>query len=109
MLFLFPFTGSDFGFSVFERASLFFSGLINPLFLESVILVLVKPSRQLVLIAKVLFLLMMPFCWITFHYEGLHPREGYFLWILGMLLVLFSSNLVTVRSNSRHKQRIVPA
>jgi hypothetical protein len=32
---------------------------------------------------------MLPFCWISFLL--FHPREGYFLWTLGMLLVLFSS------------------
>jgi hypothetical protein len=33
---------------------------------------------------------MIPFSWVIFHYENYCPREGHFLWILGMLLVLVS-------------------
>jgi hypothetical protein len=36
-------------------------------------------------------LLMIPCCWVVFHDEKLYPREGHFVWIIGMLLVLFSS------------------
>jgi hypothetical protein len=99
---------SDIGILAFENISLHISGLINPVFLATVILMLVKPSHRLVLIAKVALLLMAPFCWVVFHYEGLYPREGYFLWIFGMLLVLFSTNLAT-RRNQRGIQGIAPA
>jgi hypothetical protein len=92
-----PFHLSGFGISALESTSLFVSGLINLVFLAIVILMLVKPSHRLVLIAKVALLLMAPFCWVVFHYEGLYPREGYFLWIFGMLLVLFSTNLAMRR------------
>ena len=93
---------SDLGILAFENISLHISGLINPVFLATVILMLVRPSHRLVLIAKVALLLMAPFCWIVFHYENLYPREGYFLWILGMLLTLFSTNLAASNS-SLHK------
>ena len=36
---------------------------------------------------------MVAFCWIILLYEHGHPCEGYFLWTIGMLLVLFSSEL----------------
>jgi|HubBroStandDraft_1064217.scaffolds.fasta_scaffold11334_1 hypothetical protein len=94
---LMPFHLSGFGISALESTSLFVSGLINLVFLAIVILMLVKPSHRLVLIAKVALLLMAPFCWVVFHYENLYPREGYFLWIWGMLLVLFSTNLAMRR------------
>jgi hypothetical protein len=51
---------------------------------------------------------MAPFCWVVFHYENLYPREGYFLWILGMLLALFSPNLA-IRRNQRGIQGIATA
>jgi hypothetical protein len=98
---------SGLGIPVFENVSVHISGLINPIFLATVILMLVKPCHRLVLIAKVALLLMAPFCWVVFHYEDLYPREGYFLWILGMLLVLFSKDLA-----ARYRpdtERIVPA
>jgi hypothetical protein len=59
-----------------------FSGLINPLFLVSIF----KPSKLL----RAALLSMMPFCWAVFYLESLYPREGYFLWTLSILLVLFS-------------------
>jgi hypothetical protein len=34
---------------------------------------------------------MIPFSWIVFYVEQLNPREGYFLWIAGMMLILFST------------------
>jgi hypothetical protein len=58
------------------------SGWINPFFLLN----LRKPTRTV----RNLLLAMMPFCWVVFYDENLFPREGYFLWTLGMLLTLFS-------------------
>jgi len=37
---------------------------------------------------------MIPFSCVVFHYEHFYPREGYFLWVLGMLLALFADELV---------------
>jgi hypothetical protein len=36
---------------------------------------------------------MMPFCWVVFLAMELHPREGYYLWTLGMVVVLFAEGL----------------
>ncbi len=44
-------------------------------------------------VLRIVVILMIPFCWVVFHYESLHPREGHFVWIIGMLLVLFSPEL----------------
>jgi hypothetical protein len=48
--------------------------------------------------------MMIPFCWIVFHYENLSPRLGHFLWILGMLLVLFANKISTDRVPSSNPQ-----
>jgi hypothetical protein len=58
------------------------SGLINPLFLFS----LPVPPRWV----RNALLIMMPFCWIVFLFEHLYPREGYFLWTTGILMVLYA-------------------
>jgi hypothetical protein len=41
-------------------------------------------------ILRIITLLMIPSCWIVFHNEQLHPREGHVLWVVGMVLALFS-------------------
>jgi hypothetical protein len=64
------------------------SGLINPMFIGAVI-ALLRQRRRSFAVLRVIVLAMLPFCWISFLL--FHPREGYFLWTLGMLLVLFSS------------------
>jgi len=69
------------------------TGWINPLFLVTAILILLRKAATLVGILRIIVLLLIPLCWVVFHYETVHPREGHFLWILGMLLVLFSAKL----------------
>ena len=61
-------------------------GLINAIFFLGAI-----TGNYVLRIAPVL---MMPFCWIVFYRNGYHPREGYVLWTVGMLLVLWSVSLV---------------
>jgi hypothetical protein len=58
------------------------SGFINLLFLVW----LFKQKKLL----RTAVLAMMPFCWVVFYLESLRPREGYFVWTLSILLVLFS-------------------
>ncbi len=74
----------------FAWAALLLSGLINPVFLITVILFWRQRARRMALMLAIAVLALNPFCWIVFHDEGLHPREGYFLWVLSMVLVLFS-------------------
>ena len=64
------------------------SGLINPVFIGAVIASLRQRWHSFVVL-RIINLAMLPFCWISFLL--VRPREGYFLWTLGMLLVLFSS------------------
>jgi hypothetical protein len=67
------------------------SGWINPLFLATVVLVLLKPNGRLAATLRVVVLLMFSACWIVFYKEHLRPQAGYFLWTAAMLLVLFSN------------------
>jgi len=75
-----------------EMLALFGSGMINVFFLFAVHLILSNRPRPVVLFSlKVLILMSFPFCWVVFHHEKMYPLWGYFLWIAGMLLVLFKS------------------
>jgi hypothetical protein len=74
----------------FEYFSLVVAGWINPVFLISVILSLREGSRGFSRILRIVVSLTIPFCWIVFGYQDFYPREGHFVWIIGMLLVLFS-------------------
>jgi hypothetical protein len=75
--------------SILESASILFTALINPLFLLYVIASPFRPADRTVRISRLLIPLMIPFCWVIFHYENYRPREGLF-WILGMPMVLVS-------------------
>src|SRR5215472_5412876 len=76
-----------------EFFSVFVTALINPAFLLCAVAAPFTPTKnvaKVVKVSRVLTLLMIPFCWVVFHYELYSPREGHFVWIVGMLLVLFS-------------------
>jgi hypothetical protein len=64
-------------------------GLINPIFIASVI-VLLKHIQRPFVVLRIIVLCMFPFCLIPFFF-GFRPREGFAVWIVGMLLVLFSN------------------
>src|SRR5258708_16745788 len=70
---------------------LLISGWINPVFVITTVLLLIKRALKLAGVLRIILLMMIPFCWAVFHYEHLRPRIGHFLWILGMLLVLFAN------------------
>lgn len=77
---------------MFEYFAVLISGWINLAFLVTAFLIIsIKLSRRAMVILRTLIGLMIPFCWVVFHYEQSYPREGHFLWLLGMLLVLFSA------------------
>jgi len=83
----------------FEPFSLFLSGLANPLFLIVAAFGCYQRGKRRSISALTLLLMTVPFPWIVFHYESMQPREGYFLWIAGMALVLFSEHLSSDRRN----------
>jgi hypothetical protein len=72
--------------------SILLSGWINPVFLITLVLLLLRKKR-LANIFTIVLILLFPFCWIVFLGEHLHPVAGYYLWILGMLLVVFAGRL----------------
>ena len=64
-------------------------GLINPVFLMAVFALVMRLERFFTVL-KIVLLSMLPFCWVPFLF-GIRPREGYALWIIGMVLTLFSN------------------
>jgi hypothetical protein len=79
----------------FQYVAIKISGLINVVFILAVTLGLSAQHGPRVAFKglRILVILMMPFCWIAFRGEQFYPREGYFLWTLGMMFVLFSERL----------------
>jgi hypothetical protein len=77
----------------FGFLSVLICGWINPVFLITAIFILLGRMQPLVAVSRILVVLMIPFCAVVFHYEGVYPREGNFVWIVGMLLVLFSREI----------------
>ena len=76
----------------FLYLSILISGLINPVFLGYTTLAFLKRKPRTARVLKFALLSMIPFCWIVFHSLDVYPREGHVLWIIGMLLVLYSSS-----------------
>lgn len=85
--------GSLFQSKSLEYFSLLLSGWVNPLFLIEVILILVDRLKRVVVALGLAIVLMIPFSWVVFHYEHYCPREGHIVWIVGILVVLFSGTV----------------
>ena len=74
--------------------SLIIAGWINPIFLVTAFLILAGVHQRLVAILKGAVVLMLPFTWLFFGtFRMFYPREGHFLWVIGILLVLFSDRI----------------
>lgn len=69
------------------------SGWINPVFLVSLLLVLIKPRWRFAIWLRYVVTAMFVCCWIVFYQIHLDPRQGYFLWMFGILLALYSNLL----------------
>jgi hypothetical protein len=72
-----------------EHIALLISGWINIAFLASLAIRWRSGNGRAFRVLRTTTLLMIPFCWIVFYDEGLCPREGHVLWIVGMVLALF--------------------
>lgn len=81
---------SSFGESPVQFLAMLFSGWINPLFLITLLAQLVRPKGRLAFVLRILLLFLFPACWVVFFAMNLYPREGYFVWIAGILLVVFT-------------------
>ena len=75
----------------FLYLSILISGLINFAFLGHTTLAFLKRKPRAARVLKFALLSMIPFCWVVFHSLEVYPREGHVLWVIGILLVLFSS------------------
>jgi hypothetical protein len=85
-----PWTG---GIMPFLCPLLLVSGLINPVFLSSLIVPRKDRGRTFAILRIVITLMFgatVGVLLILVLIERSHPREGYFLWILGILLTLYS-------------------
>jgi hypothetical protein len=91
-----------FGKSPLVYTAIFFSGLINPLLIVTMVLGYWKRFRLLFAILRNTLLGMIPFCWIAFYCGKCYPREGHLLWVGSMALMLFSfkTEASLVRPNS---------
>ena len=65
------------------------SGWINPVFLTFVVQ-MVRGRHRSASTLRIAVLLMVGSCWFVFGAFGLHPREGFVVWVTGMVLVLSS-------------------
>jgi hypothetical protein len=78
--------------------SILLSGWINPAFIVALLLVLVRPQWLAGAMLTYVVTLMFVFCWIVFYQLKLYPQQGYFLWMFGILLALYSSKILESRS-----------
>jgi hypothetical protein len=76
-----------------EYLSFLISGWTNIIFLGVLSFSFAERTRRTFAVLRIIVVLMIPFSWVVFDYEELYPREGYFVWIIGMLLALFSREL----------------
>jgi hypothetical protein len=71
--------------------SLLISGWINPLFLIATFFKLTEHKPRAFTILRGIIVALIPICWVVaFYFFRTYPREGHFLWIIGMMLVLYS-------------------
>ncbi len=76
-----------------EYFAVLFSGWINPLFIITLILLVINPNNRLGGVLRIVVIIMFAACWIVFFNEHLHPRAGYFLWTAAMVVALFAGKL----------------
>jgi hypothetical protein len=70
--------------------SVLISGWINPVFLLALIFLLVKPGSRINRVFLILLPLMFISCWIVFQKIHFSAFTGFYVWMCGILLSLFS-------------------
>jgi TctA family transporter len=70
--------------------SVLFSGWINPLFILAVLLLLIRSSWRINTVFRILVPLMFIFCWVVFVKIRFQAYTGYWVWMAGVLLALWS-------------------
>jgi hypothetical protein len=76
------------------------TGYINPLFLVT-LMYLVRGRRDTVGSLRIVLLLMILCCGVVFYAFQLYPREGFLLWVLGMVLVVSSPGVSRLLQRDR--------
>jgi hypothetical protein len=75
--------------------SILLSGLINPVFIVTLILLWRKPRGRTRTVLRIVLVLMFGACWVVFYRMHVQPRAGYLLWTGAMLVALFSGLLIS--------------
>jgi hypothetical protein len=70
--------------------AILYSALVNPLFLLYAAAAPFKPRDPTVAFIRIVLPLLLPFSWVVFDYKDFHPSSGYWVWNLGILVVLSS-------------------
>ncbi len=76
-----------------QHAALFVAGWINLVFLLAVGTKLLWGHKRGFKMLRIVLILMIPSCFLVSHYQGFYFREGFYAWVLGMMVVLFSDDL----------------
>jgi len=76
-----------------EFFSILFSGWINPVFLITLFVRWRRPNGRLAWVLGVIFVIMLPSCWIVFAKAHARPSVGYFVWTIAMLTAVFAGAL----------------
>jgi len=71
--------------------SLLISGWINPAFLLGLVVMFASPQQRWALIFRCLIALMFIACWVFFFKVHLVALQGFYAWMAGILLALFSN------------------
>jgi hypothetical protein len=66
------------------------SGWINPVFIIAVLVLLIRPSAGINSVFRVVLPLMFIFCWVVFYKIHYSAYTGYWVWMGGILMAIFS-------------------
>jgi hypothetical protein len=79
--------------SPLEYFAILLSGWINPAFVVALLAVLVKPTWRPAVMLRYVVTGLQVFCWIVFVQLHLYPRQGYLVWVFGILLALYANKI----------------
>ena len=85
--------------------SVLISGWINPVFVLALVVLLVRPASRLNWVFRGLLPVMFVFCWVVlqkiqFYGFHFHLYTGFYVWMAGILLAIFSDLWVKRRTTS---------
>lgn len=70
--------------------SVLLSGWINPVFVIAILVLLIRPAARMNSVFRVVLPLMFIFCWIVFYKIHFSAYVGYWVWMTGILMAVFS-------------------